>query len=159
PLGPEVTVEGMVRRPAIYELNGDTSLADLLETAGGVLTSGTLRHIEIERVVAHENRTMLRVDLPENNDRQEADRVLGDVPVQDGDRVRVSPILPGSEKTVYLDGHVFRPGKYAYREGMRLTDLIHSYNEVLPEPALGHAEIIRLNAPDYSPQVLAFNFS
>ncbi len=159
PLGPEITVEGMVRRPAIYELNGETKLAEALEIAGGVLTSGTLRHIEIERVLAHENRTMLRVDLPAGNDQQEANRALADFPVQDGDKIRVSPILPFSEKTVYLDGHVFHPGKYAYREGMQLTDLLHSYNEILPEPALRHAEIIRLKAPDYAPTVLAFNLT
>jgi protein involved in polysaccharide export with SLBB domain len=159
PLGPEVTVEGMVRRPAIYELNGETKLAQVLEIAAGVMTSGTLRHIEIERVVAHEKRTMLRFDLPEGNDPEEANRALADFPVQDGDKIRVSPILPFSEKTVYLDGHVFHPGKYAYREGMRLTDLVRSYNEVLPEPALRHAEIIRLNPPDYAPVVLAFNLA
>ena len=67
PLGPEVTVEGMVRRPAIYELNGESTLAEILQMAGGVLTSGTLRHIEVERVVAHQSRTMLRIDLPEEN--------------------------------------------------------------------------------------------
>src|SRR5271166_4905143 len=31
PLGPQVTVTGMVRRPAIYELHGETSVADVLE--------------------------------------------------------------------------------------------------------------------------------
>lgn len=159
PLGPEVTVEGMVRRPAIYELNGETGMAQVLEIAGGVLTSGTLRHIEIERVVAHENRTMLQVDLPEGNDQQAANRTLADFSVEDGDTIRISPILPFSEKTVYLEGHVFHPGKYAYREGMRFTDLVHSYQEVLPEPALGHAEIIRLNPPDFAPSVLAFNLA
>ena len=30
-LGPQVTVDGMVRRPAIYELHGEGSLADVLE--------------------------------------------------------------------------------------------------------------------------------
>ncbi len=159
PLGPEVTVEGMVRRPAIYELNGETQLAELLEMAGGVLSSGTLRHIEVERVIAHENRTLLRLDLPEDNTQQQVNKALADFALQDGDKVRISPILPYSQKTVYLDGHVFHPGKYAYREGMRLSDLIHSYNDLLPEPYGRHAEIIRLNPPDFTPAVMAFNLS
>ena len=158
-LGPEITVEGMVRRPAIYELSGETRLAEILEMAGGVLTSGTLRHIEVERVVAHQSRTMLQIDLPEENTQEKANQTLADFDVQDGDKIRISPIVPYSEKTVYLDGHVFHPGKYAYQEGMRLTDLIHSYNDLLPEPAGEHAEIIRLNPPDYAPVVLAFNLS
>ncbi len=159
PLGAEVTVEGMVRRPAIYELNGETQLAEILQMAGGVLTSGTLRHIEVERVVAHQSRTMLQIDLPEENTQEKANQTLADFAVQDGDKIRISPIVPYSEKTVYLDGHVFHPGKYAYQEGMRLTDLIHSYSDLLPEPAGEHAEIIRLNPPDYTPVVLAFNLS
>lgn len=159
PLGAEVTVQGMVRRPAIYELKGEVHLAEVLELAGGVLTTGTLRHIEVERVVAHESRTMLRLDLPENNSAEQVNQALADFSVQDGDDVRISPIVAYSEKTVYLDGHVFHPGKYAYHGGMRLTDLIQSYKDLLPEPSAQHAEIIRLNAPDYSPTVLAFNLA
>ena len=157
PMGAEVTVAGMVMHPAIYELGNEKSLAEALELAGGVLTSGTFRHIEVERVIAHESHTMLQIDMPESNDAQAVNKTLDDFKVQDGDKVRISPILPYSDKTVYLDGHVFHPGKYAYREGMKLTDLIHSYNDLLPEPSRLHAEIIRLQAPDYTPSVLAFN--
>ncbi len=157
PIGPQVTVEGMVRRPAIYELDGKANLAEVLELAGGVLPSGALRHIDVERVMAHESRTMLRLDLPEGNDPKAVDKALEDFNVQGDDKIRISPILSYSEKTIYLDGHVFRPGKYPYKEGMTVTDLIHSYNDLLPEPSRRHAEIIRLQPPDYTPVVLTFN--
>jgi polysaccharide biosynthesis/export protein len=58
---------------------------------------------------------------------------------------------------VYLDGHVSRPGKFAYTDGMKVTDLIKSYKDVLPEPSITHAEIIRLSQPDFAPEVLTFN--
>ena len=157
PLGPEVTVEGMVRRPAVYELDGEKSLAEVLELAGGVLQSGTLRHVDLERLQAHQSRTMLRLDIPEDNNQESVTKALQDFQIQDGDKIKISPILPYADKTVYLEGHVFRPGKFAYREGMKVTDVIHSYSELLPEPYKRHAEIIRLNAPDYTPTVLAFN--
>jgi protein involved in polysaccharide export with SLBB domain len=157
PLGAEITVEGMVRRPAIYELHGEKNLAEVLELSGGVLTSGTLRHVDVERVQAHESRTMLRLDIPENNNQETATKALEDFGVQDGDKIKISPILPYADKTVYLEGHVFRPGKYAFRDGMLITDLIKSYNDLLPEPSKLHAEIVRLNPPDFSPQVIAFN--
>lgn len=156
-VGPEITIEGMVRRPAIYELDGEKSLAQALELAGGVLQSGTLRHVDVERVEAHLSRSMLRLDIPENNNQDSVTKALEDFQVQDGDKIKILPILPYADKTVYLDGHVFRPGKYAFREGMRVTDIIKSYNELLPEPYKKHAEIIRLNPPDYTPVVLAFN--
>jgi protein involved in polysaccharide export with SLBB domain len=157
PVGKQVTIEGMVRRPAIYEIAGEKSLSEVLELAGGVLPSGTLRHVDVERVEAHQDRTMLRVDMPEKNDDASVARTLSSFNVQDGDTIRISPILPFADKTVYLDGHVFRPGKYAYREGMKITDLIHSYSDLLPEPYKQHAEIVRLNRPDLAPQIIAFN--
>jgi protein involved in polysaccharide export with SLBB domain len=40
---------------------------------------------------------------------------------------------------------------------MKVADLVHSYNDLLPEPSRTHAEIIRLQPPDYTPVVLAFN--
>src|SRR4029077_9983666 len=115
PVGPEVTVTGMVRRPAIYELNGEKSLAQVLELAGGVLASGTLRHVDVERLQAHESRSMLALDVPENNNQEAVTKALTDFAIQDGDKVKISPIVSFADRTVYLDGHVFRPGKYAYR--------------------------------------------
>jgi protein involved in polysaccharide export with SLBB domain len=156
-IGPQVTIEGMVRRPAIYELNGETNLASVLELSGGVLPSGTLRHVDVERLEAHESRTMLRLDIPENNNQASVTQALTDFKIQDGDRVQISPILPYADKTVYLEGHVFHPGKFAYRDGMKVTDLIKSYKDLLPEPYKQHAEIVRLKAPDNTPEVLAFN--
>jgi protein involved in polysaccharide export with SLBB domain len=99
---------------------------------------------------------MLSLDLPESNDQAATNKQLEDFKVQDGDRVRVAPILPYSYKTVYVDGHVFHPGKYSYREGMKVADLIKPA-DLLPEPYRRHAEIIRLEAPDYRPMVIAFN--
>ena len=157
PLGAEVTIEGMVRRPAIYELDGEKNLTQVLELAGGVLQSGTLRHVDVERTEAHQSRSMLRLDIPEDNNKDAVTKALDSFVIQDGDKVKITPILPYADKTVYLEGHVFSPGKFAYRDGMKVTDIIHSYNELLPEPYKRHAEIIRLNAPDYTPQVLAFN--
>jgi len=42
---------------------------------------------------------------------------------------------------------------------MKLTDLITSYKDLLPEPAAHYAEIIRLNPPDFRPNVVSFDLS
>ncbi len=157
PAQPEIAIDGMVRRPAIYELLHETSLDQLLELAGGVLPSAALRHIEIERVQAHDKRVMLSLDLPEADGATKIDAALSNFKVQDGDSIRIFPILPYAQQAVYLDGHVFRPGKYGYRDGMKISDLLHSYSDMLPEPSHRHAEVIRLSAPDFRPTVLSFN--
>ena len=156
PVGPQITVAGMVRRPAIYELKGPTELSELLDLAGGVLVSATLRQINVERIEAHERRVMLSVQLPPSGDRAVVQQALGNFHVQDGDRVLISPILPYSDETVYVEGHVFRPGKIPYHKGIEIKDVIRSYQDLLPEPA-DHAEIIRLEPPDYRPTTIVFS--
>ncbi len=158
-LGPQVTVEGMVRRPAIYELNGETSLAEVLDLAGGILPTATLRHIEVQRVELHEKRTMLTLDLSPTGDADSAKKQLEAFKISDGDEVHIFPIAPYNEDAIYLQGHVLRPGRYSYKQGMSLSDLIGSYKDLLPEPAGHYAEIVRLNPPDFHPSVESFDLT
>lgn len=159
PIGPQVTVEGMVRRPAIYELLEEKTLASVLELAGGLLPTATLRHIEVQRIVAHDKQTMLSVDIPEVGNAAEVTKTLESFQIHDGDRIRVYPIVPYNQDTIYVEGHVVRPGRYSYRADMRVTDVISSYKDLLPEPATRYAEIIRLNAPDFHPSVEGFDLA
>jgi polysaccharide biosynthesis/export protein len=157
PIGPQVTVEGMVRRPAIYELKDEKNLSSVLKLAGGLLPTAALRHIEVQRLIAHEKRTMLSLDIPDAEDFSEVTKKLDAFEIHDGDRIRIFPIAEYNEDAIYLDGHVMRPGRYSYRENMRVTDVIASYKDLLPEPDNRYAEIIRLNAPDSHPTVESFD--
>jgi len=158
PVGPLVAVSGSVRRPAIYELLADTQLADVLEMAGGVPVSANMDNIRVERIEAHSKRVMLDVKLPGGGSELPLHQTVSPFWIKDGDRVSVSPILPYSDRTIYLEGHVYRPGRFAYQDGMQVTDLIHSYQDVLPEPAT-HAEIVRLQPPDFHPVTIEFNLA
>ena len=159
PLGPQVTVDGMVRRPAIYELKDEKDLASVLELAGGLLPTAAIRQIEVQRLVAHEKQTMLSLNIPNVGDSTEVTRKLQSFQVQDGDRIRIFPIASGNEDAVYLEGHVVRPGRYSYHADMRVTDVIGSYKDLLPEPSSQYAEIIRLNQPDFHPSVENFDLA
>jgi protein involved in polysaccharide export with SLBB domain len=158
-IGPQVTVTGMVRRPAIYELNGESTLADAVELAGGILPAAALQHIEVQRLEAHEKRTMLNIDLTPGGSPDAVVKQLSAFKVQDGDQIHIFPIAPYNESAIYLQGHVLRPGRYSYHSGMKLTDVIASYADLLPEPAGHYAEIVRLNPPDYHPSVESFDLS
>ena len=156
PIGPQVTITGMVRRPAIYELRDEKTLADVLELAGGILPAATLKHVEVQRLEAHEKRTMLSLDLSPDKGAAEE---LTLFKINDGDEIHIFPIAPYNQDTIYLQGHVLRPGKYSYSVGMKLTDIITSYKDLLPEPAAHYGEIIRLNPPDFHPTVVSFDLS
>ena len=156
PIGPQVTVAGKVRRPAIYELRNEQTLDQILELAGGVPVSGELTRIRVERTEAHVRKEMMSVNVAGGASLQAADDAFKRFRVQDGDIITVLPILPYSNRAVYLEGHVFRPGKFSYKDGFKVTDLISSYADLLPEPA-DRAEIVRLHPPDFVPVVIPFN--
>jgi len=156
PVGRQVAVAGMVKRPAIYELRDETKLSDVLNDAGGVLVSASLTHITIERVGAQGHRTTLNLDLPEGSTAESSRKLMDAFAIQDGDRISVAPILPYSERTIYIEGHVVRPGKFPYRDDMKLSDVIRSYQDLLPEPA-DHGVIIRLMSPDLRVEAIDFN--
>ena len=42
---------------------------------------------------------------------------------------------------------------------MRVTDVIATYKDLLPEPSMNYAEIIRLNPPDFHPTVESFDLA
>jgi protein involved in polysaccharide export with SLBB domain len=159
PLETSVTVDGMVRRPALYELRGEKNLNQVLELAGGILPAAALRHIEVQRLTAHEKRSMLSLEIGEGSDKEALRAAFEKFNVQDGDEIHIFPIAPYNSGAVYLEGHVLRPGRYSYREGMKLTDLIPSYKDLLPEPSERYAEIIRIQGPDYRPVVESFNLA
>jgi polysaccharide export outer membrane protein len=159
PLGSVVKVDGMVRRPALYELHGEKTLEDALDLAGGILPAAALRHIEVQRLVTHEKRTMLSVEIGETSDPEAVRAQLRGLAIQDGDEIHIFPIAPYNSGAIYLEGHVLRPGRYSYKPDMKLTDLVTSYADLLPEPSTRYAEIIRLHAPDYHPVVETFDLA
>jgi protein involved in polysaccharide export with SLBB domain len=157
PAGAQVAVSGAVKRPAIYELlRGESTLATVVEDAGGFTSAAALTHIRIERIDANNRRET--VTLPNSNAgyEQPESKVIADFRVKDGDRISVEPILPYSQRAIYLTGHVARPGRLAYADGMRLGDVLRSYQDMLPEPAV-RGEIVRLVPPDLHAETIDFS--
>jgi protein involved in polysaccharide export with SLBB domain len=157
PAGPQVAVSGAVKRPAIYELKpGGSALGAVIEDAGSLTAAASLSHITIERIDANGHRETVTIKTGSGQD-PKADRAAVDTfAVKDGDRIHISPILPYSERAIYLAGHVARPGRISYNDGMQLSDVLRSYQDMLPEPA-EHGEVIRLVPPDLHAETIGFN--
>jgi protein involved in polysaccharide export with SLBB domain len=158
PVGSQIRMDGMVRRPAIYELHGETNLAEAIHLAGGLLPTASLGRIEIQRLESHEKRTMVSLDLSGATTPAEIENKLLAFGIQDRDEVHIFPIATFNQDAVYLRGHVLRQGRYSYKSGMTLRDLISSYADVLPEPAK-YAEIVHVTSPDFRPSVESFDFA
>jgi protein involved in polysaccharide export with SLBB domain len=122
PVGPLVAISGSVNMPAIYEMKDNSSLQDLIEISGGLSTVADSSKITIDRVVDHQARKTLEFPYDEQS------RV---VPLKDGDIVRVLSIVPRFEDTVTLRGNVANPGRYPWKAGMRISDLIPNAQALL----------------------------
>jgi protein involved in polysaccharide export with SLBB domain len=157
PAGPQVAISGAIKRPAIYELKaGATTLASVIEDAGGFTAAASLSHIRIERIDAHRRRVTVTLPDDDTQKPQASEDAIGHFRVEDGDRIRIEPILPYSQQVIYLTGHVVRPGRLPYSDGMRLSDVLHSYRDMLPEPA-AKGEVVRLVPPDLHAETIDFN--
>ena len=114
-VGPLVAIAGSVNTPAIYEMKDNSTLNDLVEVAGDLSTIADTSKITIDRLVDHQSRKTLEFPYDEQS------RAL---PLKDGDIVRVLSIVPRFEDTVTLRGNVSNPGRYPWKPGMRVRDLI-----------------------------------
>ncbi len=151
PCGPQVAIVGNVKMPAIYELKGKTKLSELIDMAGGVLPSAYLNRVQVERVYNNEMKIIL--DIPLKNLSEDKDLVL-----KDGDIVKIFPIMDVISNSVTLKGHVSKPGRYQWFEGMRVSDLIKEpEKDFLPDVHLDFAVIERLVPPDYHKEIITFN--
>ncbi len=159
PAGPQVAVFGMVKRPAIYELKGGNStLADVLEEAGDATVAAAFNHITVERIQPNQQRETLSLAIPSPITPQSTLQAISSFHVNDGDRIHIAPILPYSERVIYVQGHVVRPGKYPYHDGMQVSDVIRTYQDLLPEPA-SKGDIVRLVPPDLHPETIQFDIA
>jgi protein involved in polysaccharide export with SLBB domain len=156
PAGPQVAIFGMVKRPAIYELKGSSTLKDVLDDAGGATVAAALDHLTIERIDPNKQRETVSLESKPSDTVQSIQAQIATFEVKDGDRINVAPILPYSERAIYVEGHVVRPGKLPFRDGMQLSDVLRSYQDLLPEPA-AKGDLVRLVAPDFHPETIQFD--
>lgn len=121
-IGPLVAISGSVNSPAIYELRGETSLAQVLNLAGGLSTTADGERVILERIDNHTVRHMEQFNL---------DTAGLAHPLRDGDIVTVFPLNPRFDNAVILRGNVSIPGRFPWHEGMRVTDLIPNRNSLI----------------------------
>jgi protein involved in polysaccharide export with SLBB domain len=147
PIGAQVTVDGEVRRPAIYEVNNEGSIAELIALAGGLNAAANRTAVKLERVVPNRGTTVQDINLAEGGGTQTA--------VRDGDVLRVPANLEQLEGSVRLAGNVFQPGLYQWRQGMRLTDLVPVPDRVKPLSDLNYVLIRRELAANVDIEVVS----
>jgi protein involved in polysaccharide export with SLBB domain len=144
PVGPQVAIAGDVHVPAIYELNGETTVEQALRFAGGLSSTASLTRASIERVDAEKNRTVVDVSL-------QAPAGLG-TPLQQGDLLRVLPISPEFQKTVTLRGNVAESGRFSWHPGMKLSDIIPDSKALITRDYWERRNQLGIPGPEFKPE-------
>jgi polysaccharide biosynthesis/export protein len=157
PIGAVAAIGGPVKRPAIYELKGPTTLTAMIEMAGGLSPSADRRRCQIYRVEAGEKRVIVDIQLDQFlNASAKSNGSNGAPAIQDGDFIRVASVSTQIENAVTLSGAVRNPGPYEYRPGMRLLDLLTT-DQVLVDSHLDRAELVRTDPMTYETTIQPFN--
>jgi protein involved in polysaccharide export with SLBB domain len=117
PVGPQVAVAGSVNAPAIYELKSanSTTMADVLELAAGLTNVASGEKVRLERVDERRLRSIIEVPL----DAQGRSTLL-----QDGDLLELVAVVSQYKDAITLRGNVANPGRYTWKPGMRVRDLL-----------------------------------
>ncbi|HUY83570.1 MAG TPA: SLBB domain-containing protein, partial [Steroidobacteraceae bacterium] len=147
PIGRTAAIDGAVRRPAIYELKNENTIGQLIDMAGGLLPDADQMLVHVERIAPSRAFETLDVNVSTNAGR--------DTPLADGDKVAVPAILPTLEDSVQLTGYVYRPGAFEYRPGLRLSDVIPSFEELRPNADPHYILIRRIVPPDDHVEVVS----
>ncbi|TWX67211.1 polysaccharide biosynthesis/export protein [Colwellia demingiae] len=136
PKGNAISVEGEVRRPAIYELSQNESFNDVLAMSGGLLPTAFAKTTRVERYNQDSLRTVVDIDLTNINDLAKK--------AQAGDAVYVMKAAEMFEQSITVIGAVTRPGKYQWQAGQRITDIFPNIDSHLLQSAdLNYSIVVR----------------
>ncbi len=140
-----VTVEGAVKRPMVYEVKGGESFEEILAYAGGFTENAYTQRVSVTRLTPKEKAVS---DVYQEQ--------FGIFTVQAGDRYEVGKILDRYTNRVQLKGAVFRPGNYAWSEGLKLSQLIQKADGLKGDAYLPRATVLRAHE-DLSTSIIPVN--
>jgi protein involved in polysaccharide export with SLBB domain len=135
-----ITVLGNVYQPGPEGLTPGMRLSDALRQAGGVQPDTYLGEVLITRTLSDSTHLQLRAALADT-----AGHVIDDVLLKEDDRIQVFSVSAfRPQRYVAIGGAVRTSGRFPYRAGMTLRDLVLLAGGVLESAYLREAEIARL---------------
>ena len=146
-----VEIRGEVRRPMAYELAGGETVADLIRMAGGFTKEA---FGELAVLV----RTSLEGGLPAAESINLLESSVASLSLRDGDILQVPSTGDTLANGVSIEGAVYRPGTFGWREGLRVSDLVgDAERDLLPVADLTYSLIVRVKNELLDIEVLQFS--
>lgn len=149
--GHRVGILGEIRRPAMYELIGTETVADLLRLAGNPTPQAHLQRIMLERISPQKQWEVIDINLDPTAGLAQSNRVLAD-----GDRVTVQSIYEAETNMVVIGGRVKHPGHYERGDSIRVRDLVLLASLPNDDVYYDRAVLFR-RRPGFGPEVVSVN--
>ena len=122
PKSKSVAITGEIARPGIYELKEFEKLNDLITFAGNLRPEANSKKIEIQRIDHNlEAFRLLSVSLRENSE----------IALKNGDYVNIFPVNDILKQSVLVKGHALNPGFYPWYEGLKISNIFGSEEDLL----------------------------
>ncbi len=142
----KVQVVGEIKRPGIFELLPGENLHELINGySGGFQKTAYTAIIKAERKTDRERRL---IDIRKEN-------MISFIP-QDGDVFSIDRILDRYENAINILGAVFRPGRYSFQTGMKVSDLINKADGLREDAFSERALLYRLKS-DKTKEIVALD--
>src|SRR5919109_1282982 len=141
-----VKVAGEVTRPAVYELQAQETLRDLIQFAGGFGPAAYQARVRIHRILppdARRSGARARVVVDVGPD-QFAGGTVPAVPLVAGDSVTVLPVASRVRGYVTVRGDVWVEGEVGFVPGMKLSDAIRLAGGPKPDVYLPRLLVTRM---------------
>ena len=129
-----VSVDGEVRRPAIYEAKNNDTMASMLNIAGGLLPTAAAKSLQVARSTASDGFEVKTVNMQ--------DRAGRSLKLSAGDFINVPAAGNEFNNAVVVMGAYATPGLTQWRPGLMLSDLVNR-NSLMGTTDVDYALIMR----------------
>ncbi|MBU3016156.1 SLBB domain-containing protein [Paraglaciecola agarilytica] len=129
-----VSVDGEVRRPAIYEAKNNDTMASMLNIAGGLLPTAAAKSLQVARSTASDGFEVNTVNMQ--------DRAGRSLKLAAGDFINVPAAGNEFNNAVVVMGAYATPGLTQWRPGLMLSDLVNR-NSLMGTTDVDYALIMR----------------
>ena len=129
-----VSVDGEVRRPAIYEAKNNDTMASMLNIAGGLLPTAAAKSLQVARSTASDGFEVKTVNMQ--------DRAGRSLKLAAGDFINVPAAGTEFNNAVVVMGAYATPGLTQWRPGLMLSDLVNR-NSLMGTTDVDYALIMR----------------
>ncbi len=135
-IGKTAAVAGAVNNEGIFEITSEKNVQDLVRLAGNVLPQAFGSRIYLRRFENNQSFVVNDINSKSINEWKK-------IAIQNGDLLELTFSLSQLPNVVNLEGHVWIPDIFQFKDGMKLSDVLTAPKLLMPDAVMAFALIYR----------------